>query len=356
MKHLVILGGGYGGMRVLQRLLPSNQLPDDVQVTLIDKVPYHCFKTEYYALVAGTISETHIRIPFPEHPRLTIQYGTITNVDLENKAVHLEDGEVVNYDDLIIGLGCVDNYHNVPGAQENTYSLQSIEQVRETYQKLNGLEPHATVAVVGAGLSGVEVASELRESRPDLNIYLFDRKDRILSPFPEKLSKYVEEWFLKHNVTIVRNSNITKVEPNIVYNHDEPLECDAIVWTAGIQASEVVRNLPVEHDNSGRVVLTKYHNIPDYENVYVLGDCAALPHAPSAQLAEGQGEQIVQILLKRWNNEALPEELPVIKLKGVLGSLGKKHGFGLLANQPLMGRVPRLLKSGILWMYKHHNG
>lgn len=69
MKHLVILGGGYGGMRILQRLLPSNQLPDDVQVTLIDKVPYHCFKTEYYALVAGTISETHIRIPFPEHPQ-----------------------------------------------------------------------------------------------------------------------------------------------------------------------------------------------------------------------------------------------------------------------------------------------
>ena len=63
----------------------SNQLPDDVQVTLIDKVPYHCFKTEYYALVAGTISETHIRIPFPEHPRLNIQYGTITNIDLEEK-------------------------------------------------------------------------------------------------------------------------------------------------------------------------------------------------------------------------------------------------------------------------------
>ena len=108
-----------------------------------------------------------------------------------------------------------------------------------------------------------------------------------------------------------------------MYNHDEPLECDAIVWTAGIQANEVVRNLPVEQDGSGRVVLTKYHNIPNNEHVYVVGDCAALPHAPSAQLAEGQGEQIVQILLKRWNNELLPDELPVIKLKGVLGSLGK---------------------------------
>ncbi|MFX3628002.1 MAG: NAD(P)/FAD-dependent oxidoreductase [Ectobacillus sp.] len=354
MKHLVILGGGYGGMRILQRLLPN--LPDNVQITLIDKVPYHCFKTEYYALVAGTISETHIRIPFPEHPRLTVKYGTITNIDINNSVVELQNGETVSYDDLIIGLGCEDKYHNVPGAEEFTCSVQSIEKARHTYQQLNGLEPNATVGIVGAGLSGVEVASELRESRPDLNIILFDRGSRILSMFPEKLSKYVEDWFINHNVTIIRNSNITKVEPNIVYNHDEPIPCHAIVWTAGIQASAVVQKLPVEKDNSGRIALTKYHNIPGYENVYVLGDCALLPHAPSAQLAEGQAEQIVSVMLKRWNHEPLPEELPVIKLKGILGSLGKKHGFGLLANQPLLGRVPRLLKSGILWMYKHHNG
>ncbi|MBX4340744.1 hypothetical protein K4G93_21700, partial [Mycobacterium tuberculosis] len=69
MKNLVILGGGYGGMRILHRLLPG-QLPDDVQITLIDKNPYHCLKTEYYALAAGTISDHHIRVDFPEHERL----------------------------------------------------------------------------------------------------------------------------------------------------------------------------------------------------------------------------------------------------------------------------------------------
>ncbi|WP_028401117.1 NAD(P)/FAD-dependent oxidoreductase [Ectobacillus panaciterrae] len=354
MKHLVILGGGYGGMRILQRLLPN--LPDDVQITLIDKVPYHCFKTEYYALVAGTISETHIRIPFPEHQRLSVKYGTIVNIDLDAHLIELQHGETVAYDNLIIGLGCEDKYHNVPGAKEYTCSVQSIGKSRHTYQQLNGLTPNATVGIVGAGLSGVEVASELRESRPDLNILLFDRGDRILSMFPEKLSYYVEDWFVKNRVTIIRNSNITKVEPRAVYNHEEAISCDAIVWTAGIQASTVVQQMPVEKDSSGRVILTKYHNIPGYENVYVLGDCASLPHAPSAQLAEGQAEQIVSVMQKRWNNEELPEELPVIKLKGVLGSLGKKHGFGLLANQALMGRVPRLLKSGLLWMYKHHNG
>ena len=108
--------------------------------------------------------------------RLNIQYGTVTNIDLEEKAVYLDGGEAIQYDDLIIGLGCEDKYHNVPGAKEYTHSLQSIEQTRKTYEQLNSLEPNATVAVVGAGLSGVEVASELRESRSDLKFtYLIEK-------------------------------------------------------------------------------------------------------------------------------------------------------------------------------------
>ncbi|MBT2687570.1 NAD(P)/FAD-dependent oxidoreductase [Bacillus sp. ISL-47] len=355
MKNLVILGGGYGGMRVLARLLP-NQLPDDVSITLIDRVPYHCLKTEYYALAAGTISDQHVRVSYPEHPRLSIKYGEVTKIDIEENKVYLQDGEPVSYDDIIIGLGCEDKYHNVPGADVHTYSIQTIEKSRRTYQTLNNLSPGSVVAIVGAGLSGVELASELNESRPDLKVKLFDRGKHILSAFPERLSTYVENWFESHNVEIINHSNITKVEENTLFNHEEAIHCDAIVWTAGIQPNKVVRDMDVEKDQQGRVVLTKHHNIPDNEHVYVVGDCASLPHAPSAQLAEGQAEQIVQILLKRWKGEDLPESLPVIKLKGVLGSLGKKHGFGLVAERPITGRVARLLKSGILWMYKYHNG
>lgn len=355
MKNLVILGGGYGGMRILHRLLP-NHLPDDVQITLIDKNPYHCLKTEYYALAAGTISDQHIRVSFPEHPRLHSTFGEVTAIQLDEKNVLLKNGTTIPYDDLIIGLGCEDKYHNIPGAKEFTHSIQSIDQCRETYQTLNNLKAGAKVAIVGAGLSGVELASELRESRKDLHIKLFDRGKHILSSFPERLSNYVEKWFTEHGVDIVNNATITKVEQNTVYNHDEPIEFDAIVWTAGIQPNKIVRDLPVEKDKQGRVLLTNQHSIPNYEDAFVVGDCASLPHAPSAQLAEAQAEQIVQVLQKKWNNEPLPESFPPFKLKGVLGSLGKKQGFGLVNDRPLIGRVPRLLKSGVLWMYKYHNG
>ncbi|MCY8436990.1 NAD(P)/FAD-dependent oxidoreductase [Bacillus haynesii] len=355
MRNLVLLGGGYGNMRIIHRFLP-NQLPDDVMITLIDRNPYHCLKTEYYALAAGTISDHHIRVSFPDHPKLKIEYGTISSVDLEGKKVLFHDREPISYDDAVIGLGCEDKYHNVPGAPEHTYSIQTIDQSRSTYQALNNLNAEATVAIVGAGLSGVELASELRESRKDLNIILFDRGELILSSFPKRLSKYVQSWFEEHGVKIINCANITKVEEGIVYNHDDPIQADAIVWTAGIQPNQVVRDLDVEKDPQGRVVLTPHHNLPGDEHVYVVGDCASLPHAPSAQLAEAQAEQIVQVLELRWKGEPLPETMPKFKLKGVLGSLGKKAGFGLVAERPLIGRVPRLLKSGLLWMYKHHNG
>ncbi|WP_053367586.1 NAD(P)/FAD-dependent oxidoreductase [Bacillus sp. FJAT-27245] len=355
MTNLVILGGGYGGMRLLNKLLPEH-LPAGVSATLVDKNPYHCLKTEYYALAAGTVSDKELRVDFPEHPRLSIKYGDVTGINLYEQSIELNGSDKMAYDILVIGLGCEDKYHNVPGADLYTLSIQSIEKSRQTYQTLSNLAPGATVGIVGAGLSGVELASELSESRPDLQVKLFDRGNHILSDFPDRLSEYVENWFVRHRVEIINNSNITKVEKNILYNHDEPVHCDAIVWTAGIQANRIVRELNVEKDSSGRLAVTPHHHLPGYENVFVVGDCASLPHAPSAQLAEGQAEQIAEVLKKRWSGEKLPDTLPPIKLKGVLGSLGKKQGFGMMAEHAITGRVARLLKSGVLWLYKYHKG
>ncbi|EIT85649.1 putative NADH dehydrogenase [Fictibacillus macauensis ZFHKF-1] len=354
MKHLVLLGGGYGGMRLMKRLLNASDLPSDVQITLIDKNPYHCLKTEYYALAAGTISDHHIRVPFPEHPQLHIKYGEITGMNLETKEIHLLDEEPISFDELVIGLGCEDKYHNVPGAAEFTHSIQSIDNSRDTYQTLNNLPHNGVVSVVGAGLSGVELASELHESRPDLKIKLFDRGPIILNGFKPRLSNYVQNWFIQRGVEVINNSNITRVEEGILYNHDTAIPSDAIVWTAGIQPNKLVRDLDVEKDPQGRVILANYHHLPENEHVFVVGDCASMPFSPSAQLAEEQAEHIAKVLLCRWKDEPMPK-LDEIKLKGVMGSLGKKSGFGTMGSASLIGRVPRLLKSGILWLYKYQN-
>lgn len=355
MRKLVLLGAGYGNMRILLRLL-TKDLPTDVEITLVDRTPFHSVKTEFYALAAGTVSDSIVRVPLPIHDQLTFVEGEIIEINAGEKCVYLDDGQHLAYDELVIGLGCRDNYHDVPGAAENTYSIQTIGKSRITYEKLLGLGGGATVGIVGAGLSGIELASELRETRPDLKIKLFDRSPRILRDFPERLSDYVKGWFDKNDVDVVAKSNITKVESGVLYNHEETIPVDAVVWTAGIRPVTAVQNIDTDKGDSGRLVLNKHHQLPIYNDVYVVGDCAELPYAPSAQVAEAQAEQIVKVLRLVWNEEPLPETMPEIKLKGFLGSLGKKQGFAYLADRTVTGRIARLLKSGVLWMYKWHNG
>ncbi len=354
MKNLVLLGGGYGNMRILLRLLPNN-FPEDTVITLVDRTPFHSLKTEFYALAAGTSTDKQVRVDFPEHPRLKKVYGEISSIDREEKCVYLEDGTTIPYDDLVIGLGCEDDYHGVPGAEEHTLSIQTIAKSRVTFEKLCGLPPGSIVAIVGAGLSGIELASELRESRSDLQIKLFDRSPRILRAFPEKLSNYVKEWFENNNVEIIAESNITRVEESKLYNHDEVIEADAIVWTAGVRPVKIVREMDAQKDQKGRPLVNQYFQLLDDENVYVVGDCASSDLPASAQLAEEQAERIARVLKLRWKGEALPEKMPEIKLKGFMGSLGKKQGFVHIADTTVTGRIARLMKSGLLWMYKRQN-
>ncbi|WP_026830051.1 NAD(P)/FAD-dependent oxidoreductase [Exiguobacterium antarcticum] len=347
MKQLVVLGGGYGGMRICERFKD-----EEVAVTLVDRLPYHALKTEYYALAAGTLSDRDVRIAFPEGEHLTYKYGHVVKISPETNSVHLQDGTELFYDDLIIALGCEDKYHNIPGAQEFTYSIQTLEESRKTQQAICGLTPGAVVSIVGAGLSGVELASELHESRKDLKIRLFDRGPSVLSFLSDKVSTYVQEWFEEHDVEVINNSNVTFVTADDVQNGDEAYPSNLTIWTAGTQPVKVVRDLGFEADSGGRIKLTEHHHVPEHENVFVIGDCASLPYAPSGQLAEHQADQVVDVLQAKWDGKKLPK-LPEIKLRGMLGSLGKSDGFGIvMGKQALTGKVPRLLKSGVLWKHK----
>ena len=92
-----------------------------------------------------------------------------------------------------------------------------------------------------------------------------------------------------------------------------------------------------------------------YEEVFVVGDCASLPFSPSAQAAQAQGKQIAEAIQAIWKGET--PKLGKIKLRGTLGSLGKKSGFGIMGKRTLMtGKIARMLKSGVLWKSKRHFG
>ncbi|AZK46262.1 NAD(P)/FAD-dependent oxidoreductase [Paenibacillus lentus] len=353
MKQFVVLGGGYGGTAVIHELF-KGFIPSDIQVILVDRMPFQSLKTEYYALAAGTASDYELRVPFPSYSGLLMKYGEVRSIDLSNRTIHFQEGDQLEYDQLVIALGCTDNYHGIPGAEEHSFGIQSFAAVREAYLQLNNLKPYGKVNVIGGGLSGVEIAAELRESRPDLNIRIIDRGTRVLSAFPPKVSGYVTKWFEEHEVESLSSISTTGLDKGVIYHADGEIASDVTIWTAGIQPPAVVRKLDIRKDHQGRVLLNENYQIPEHPEVFVCGDCASLPFAPSTQAAEGQGQQVAQIASALWRGEA--PRLQRLKLKGTLGSLGKKAGFGLMGKAQVTGRVPRILKSGVLWLSKHHIG
>lgn len=353
MRKLVILGGGYGGTAIIQQLLEKD-IPADTVIYLVDRLPYQGLKTEFYALASGSAAERQLRVPFPVHPHLIRFYAEITAVNLEEKLVYLEEQEPLSYDWLVIGLGCVDQYFGVPGAGIHTCSLQTLSAARQAYLKLQEVKPYGHISVVGGGLSTVEIASELRESRPDLNIRILDMGAGILSSFPGRLQAYVNEWFQEHGVEVRSRVSLKGIEDDSVLEGETRLPSHATVWTAGIQPGPVVQALHVNKDETGRVRLDAFHRIPLFPEVFVVGDCASLPFSPSAQAAEAQGRQIAQVLRAIW--EQASPRLGQLRLRGTLGSLGKKSGFVVLGSRTVTGKVPRALKSGVLWRSKRHFG
>ncbi|ASN03924.1 NAD(P)/FAD-dependent oxidoreductase [Virgibacillus necropolis] len=352
MKRLVILGGGYGGIKILSNLLDN--LPEEVHITLIDRNPYHSLKTEYYAIAAGTTSDKDVRMEFPTHDHVAYEFGEIAEIDTESQQISFKDkSNSVPYDYIVIALGCEDNYHDIPGASEFTESVQTFSKSRHTALSVGNLKAFGKVTVVGAGLSGIEVASEIRESRSDLNVRLLDRGKTVLKPFDSKIQDYVEDWFVKNDVEVIHNANVEYVEKDGVCNNGICYVNDVTIWTAGVQPNYLVRELPFEKDAQDKIIVNEFYQVPTNTNVYVVGDCASSTYSPSAQLAIQQGEQIADILSSVLQNME-PKQQKEIKLKGTLGSLGKSDGFGNMFQKPATGLLPRLAKTGVLWLNKRH--
>lgn len=352
-KKLVVLGGGYGGLALVNELLHKG-LPKGTSITLVDRSPFQGLKTEYYALAAGTASDHELRVAFPNSPDVTLALGEITAIDTERKLVLVDGHDPISYDWLVAGLGCIDHYHGVEGAANYTNSIQTFHSARKAYFELNNLKPYSHVAIVGGGLSGVEMASELRESRPDLNISLVNRGPNLLGGFPSNVQSYVAEWFGGHDVNVLVNTVLQRIEPGLLYVKDQanPIEAQSTLWTAGIQPVELIQNLQEEKDNQGRLIVNEHYQLLNDPSIFIIGDCASSAYSPSAQVAGLQGERVAKILHAMWTNHSV--HLEPMKLKGVLGALGKHSGFGVMGTISIRGRIPRLIKSGILWRSKRH--
>src|SRR5690625_4578426 len=321
MRSLVILGGGYGGLKILASLL-NQSLPEDVRITLIEKNPYHSLKTEFYTIAAGTAADKDVRMDFPTDDRVNYVFAEVEHIDTDNEQIKVnrKTENIIHYDYLVIALGCEDNYHGVEGTEEFTESVQSFSKSRHTGLSVGNLKGYGKVSVVGAGLSGIEVASEIRESRPDLNIRLLDRGGTVLRGFDPRIQAHVTDWFVKNDVEVLHYANVEYVEKDGVCNNGICYVNDVTIWTAGVKPHYLARELPFAKNEYDQIIVNDYFQVPGQKNIFVVGDAAASEHSPSGQLAGQQGERIAYVLLAILRGRE-PKKPSPIKLKGALGSL-----------------------------------
>ena len=286
-KRIVIAGAGYAGVVTAKRLYKRLKKAD-VSITLIDKNPYHTMLTELHEVAANRVQEDHVRFHLEDifaGRNVNLLMDTMKDVDFEGKTVRCENGDVP-YDYLVIALGSKPTYFGTPGAQEHTFGLWSYEDALKIRHHIVDVFSRAvkekdaakrksllTFFVVGAGFTGVEMAGELAEwipelcekfhvPRGDVRLVNVDLLERVVPMFPEKVGAKADRRLRKMGVELMLKTSVKAVgDGYIELEHNERVfreETRTVIWTAGIESAEAVKELDLEKEGRGRIKTDEY--------------------------------------------------------------------------------------------------
>lgn len=378
--NIVILGAGYGGIMTtvrLQKELKAN----NANITLVNKNDYHYQTTWLHESSAGTLHHDRVRIPIEDlidFNRVNFIQDTVLSIDPEGQRVQLEEGELT-YDYLVIGLGFETATFGIEGLLENAYSITNInssrlirEEIESNFAKYNN-EPEErddllTIIVGGAGFTGIEFLGEIANRVPELceeydiprekvRIINVEAGPTALAGFDPELVEYAMNRLEEKGVEFRISTMIKKVtEDGIVVEKDDEQEMipsKNVVWAAGVTGNSIVGESGFEV-NRNKVPVRKDLRAPNYDNVFVVGDCAVLmnpeterPYPPTAQIAIQMAEMTARNLKQviSGNNELETFEFDN---KGTVASLGNTDAIGVVfGDRKLFGRSASIMKKVI---------
>jgi NADH:ubiquinone reductase (H+-translocating) len=304
---ILILGGGFGGLVAAQTLKHAN-----ASVTLIDKRNFHLFQPLLYQVATGSLSPGQIASPLravlSRQKNTEVLLGEAVDLDPDARKVILRDGGVFPYDSLIIATGSQTSYYGNDAWRACAPSLKTVEEATAIRHKLlyaferaerSGSEAEArawlTFVIVGAGATGLELAGALaeiaRETLPhdfrhinpsEARIILLDGAPRVLTAYPEDLSAKAEKLVSHLGVEVFKNAMVNNIDADGVhYSHngeDTKLPARTVLWAGGVTANDFGRKVAerthAETDRSGRIKMLPDLTIPNYPNIFVVGDLA----------------------------------------------------------------------------------
>jgi NADH dehydrogenase len=275
MTKIVILGAGYAGLMAAVNLAGRTKRRADVQITLVNATERFTERLRLHQTASGQQLADLRLTELLAGTGVEFVPGWVTGIDPARRTVRVDDERVLAYDRLIYALGGVADTAAVPGADDHAYALDRPAEAEALAHRLAGLGS-GTVAVCGAGLTGVEAAAELAERHPGLDVVLIGREQPGATLGP-KARAYLRAALERLGVRVLAGVEIVKVRPDAVeLAGGQSVPADAVLWTSGVRVSPLAAAAGLAVDERGRIVTDPALRSVSHQDVYAVGDAAAI--------------------------------------------------------------------------------
>ncbi|KNC13445.1 NAD(P)/FAD-dependent oxidoreductase [Pseudomonas coleopterorum] len=356
MTHrIVIVGGGAGGLELATSLGKTLGKRGTANITLVDANLTHIWKPLLHEVAAGSLNSSEDELNYVAQAKwnhFEFQLGRMSGLDRAAKQIQLSatlDPETglelvparsIGYDTLVIAVGSTTNDFGTQGAAEHCLFLDTRKQAERFHQQLlnHYLRAHAghdesraqiSVAIVGAGATGVELAAELHNAAKELAAYglgriapenmritLIEAGPRVLPALPERIGQPVHQTLEKLGVTVLTNAAVSEVTAeSLLTSSGQVIPASLKVWAAGIRAPGFLKDIDgLETNRINQLVVRPTLQTTHDDDIFAFGDCAACPQPgtdrnvpPRAQAAHQQASLLAKSLKLRIEGKALPE-------------------------------------------------
>jgi len=398
-EKIVIVGGGIAGLEIASALGRKYKRggASAPTITVLDRDSAHVWKPMLHTIAAGTRDIAQQQTTFLAQARdcgFSYEPGELQGLNRAQKQISLAalkatDGRlliperVVAYDTLVLAVGSQANDFGTPGVKEHCYMIDSRVQadafnreVRLRMFQCMGLDQQLSIAIVGGGATGVELAAELIQltevaesygahglaSR--IHITLIQSGPRLLDAFPPSISEAVEAKLQKLGVKVLTNTRVLSADAEGLSIQDgDHIPASMLVWAAGVKAAEVMGQLDgLECTRNNQLVINNHLQTTLDSSIYAVGDCASLtlpdaarPLPPTAQVAHQQASYLIRHLPSILQGKAVPEFS--YRNLGALVSLGEYDAyaslgqFGLFKDGFIRGK---LAQASHAMLYRSH--
>lgn len=381
MQHVVVIGGGFAGLRVVRGLRRS-----PVRVTLVDRTNHHLFQPLLYQVATGSLSPGEIAAPlrwiFRRQSNVRIVLGEVTDIDVGARAVGYSDIDgtpaQLDYDHLVVAAGARHSYFGNDAWEEHADGLKTVDDALRLRRRIFASFERAdaasdpderrrllTFVVVGAGPTGVELAGQVveiarrtlrREYRrfdpADTRTVLLDAGPRVLAGFDARLSAKAHRALEEMGVEVRTDSLVTDVdERGVTAGGVGRIDAGTVVWAAGVQGSALGRIVAgatgAELDRGGRVHVADDFSLPGHPEVRVIGDLAATGLPGVAPVAMQQGTWVARSIdaFERRTDQPKPFRY---KDKGSMATIGRRRAVAHLAGMRMGGTL-----AWLAWLFVH---